>query len=227
MWPLTGSSPGMRAMVVDDHDLFANGLAKLLETVPGVQVVGVATSGSQALELADRVAPDLALMDIKMPGLDGIETTRLLLNRRPALKVVLLTVLDDDEYIVRGVKAGAAAYVLKDTTQEELVRVLRSVQAGGPVITPGVAGRPRILEEFKEKPARDRADPLPLTGREEQILKAVVSGCSTQEVADYLGIADKTVRNHISNIYRKLDLFDRAQLVLYAVRRGLIRLEET
>lgn len=223
-----GQGTGIRVMIVDDHSLFAQGVARLLQAEPGISVAGVATSAAEGLALARQLRPDVVLMDINMRGLDGIEATRRLRQMLPGTKVMLLTVLDDDKYIVRGIRAGAMAYVLKDSTPEELVRTLRLVHAGGSVITPGVARE--ILDLFDgvadavaNEGVEVEAEEAALTCREKQILAGISSGRSTKEIAFELGIADKTVRNHVSKIYRKLHLFDRVQLVLHAVRQGLVK----
>jgi len=211
----------VRIVVVDDQALFRTGLARLLNEDERIEVVGQAEDGLAALELVGRLKPDVVLMDLKMPNLDGIEATRKILASVPGTKVLILTSFDADTSIIQALKAGAAGYVLKDSQAEGIVSSILAVMSGERVMASVVAQRVLDMLTGTTTP-KEFYDGL--TTREVEILKLLASGMANKQIAYKLGISEKTVRNHVSNMYEKLQIFDRAQAVLYAVRKGLIEL---
>jgi DNA-binding NarL/FixJ family response regulator len=186
--------------------------------------VGLAENGERAVELARVHRPDVVLMDVAMPKLDGIGATRVIRDERPDTRILILTIYDSDHYLLQGLQAGANGYILKDATREELVRAIQAVHGGDSLLGPVVAKQ--LLGVFRRL-AGDGARQAPddgLTERETEILKLVAAGRSSKEIGLQLEVSDKTVRNHVSNIYHKLHIHDRAQAVLYAVRKGLVQI---
>jgi DNA-binding NarL/FixJ family response regulator len=211
----------VRIIVVDDQALFRTGLARLLNEDERIEVVGQAEDGLTAVDLVAKVKPDVVLMDLKMPNLDGIEATRRILAANPGVKVLVLTSFDADTSIIQALKAGAAGYVLKDSQAEGIVSSILAVMSGERVMASAVAQRVLDMLTGTTTP-KEFYDGL--TTREVEILKLLASGMANKQIAYKLGISEKTVRNHVSNMYEKLQIFDRAQAVLYAVRKGLIEL---
>jgi len=210
----------IRLLLVDDHPLFTEGLQELLAFHDDLDVVGVADSADRALTQIGQLAPDVILMDLQMPGLDGIAATRRIAAHHPAIAVLALTMYDDDASVFAVLRAGARGYVLKGAHQAELVAAIRAVARGEAVFGAQVADR--VLAHFTAPPAR--RPPLPeLTGRERQILAMLGSGQTTSDIATHLELAPKTVRNHLSNIFAKLRVADRTQAVLRARDAGLIQ----
>jgi DNA-binding NarL/FixJ family response regulator len=206
----------IRVAVVDDQKLFARGLSGLVGLLPGVEVVGVAYDGEEAIALCRKEEPDVVLMDISMPKMDGISATREIKALLPRTAVVILTGHEEDEHVFEGIKAGAQGYLLKDSEPEDLSRAIHTVFAGDTIIAPDLAQK--MLNTFE---GGAHLAP-PLTERELEVIKALAQGMSDRQIARSLGISEKTVRNHTSNIYRKLHIFDRTQAVIYAVREGVI-----
>ena len=215
----------IRVAVVDDQRLFTRGLSGLVDMLPEMEVVGVAYDGEEAVELCRKEEPDVVLMDISMPKMDGISATREIRDLLPQTAVIILTAHEDDEHVFEGIKAGAQGYLLKDAELEDLSRAIRTVHAGNTIIAPDLAQK--MLNTFQSgvSPTGKRLVP-PLTDRELEVIKALAQGKSDRQIAHSLGISEKTVNNHTSNIYRKLHLFDRTQAVIYAVREGIIDVEE-
>ena len=211
----------VRVVVVDDQALFRTGLARLLNEDERIEVVGQAEDGLAALSVVAKLKPDVVLMDLKMPNLDGIEATRRMLANNPETKVLILTSFDADTSIIQALKAGAAGYVLKDSQAEGIVSSILAVMSGERVMASAVAQRVLDMLTGTTTP-KEFYDGL--TTREVEILKLLASGMANKQIAYKLGISEKTVRNHVSNMYEKLQIFDRAQAVLYAVRKGLIEL---
>jgi DNA-binding NarL/FixJ family response regulator len=211
----------VRIIVVDDQALFRTGLARLLNEDPRIQVIGQAEDGATAVDLVAKVKPDVVLMDLKMPNLDGIEATRRMLAGNPKVRVLILTSFDADTSIIQALKAGAAGYVLKDSQAEAIISSILAVMSGERVMASAVAQRVLDMLTGSTTP-KEFYDGL--TTREVEILKLLASGMANKQIAYKLGISEKTVRNHVSNMYEKLQIFDRAQAVLYAVRKGLIEL---
>jgi DNA-binding NarL/FixJ family response regulator len=211
----------VRVVVVDDQALFRTGLARLLNEDERIEVVGQAEDGLAALNVVAKLKPDVVLMDLKMPNLDGIEATRRMLASNPETKVLILTSFDADTSIIQALKAGAAGYVLKDSQADGIVSSILAVMSGERVMASAVAQRVLDMLTGTTTP-KEFYDGL--TTREVEILKLLASGMANKQIAYKLGISEKTVRNHVSNMYEKLQIFDRAQAVLYAVRKGLIEL---
>lgn len=211
----------VRVLIADDQTLFRVGLARLLEEDPRVDIVGQAGDGVEAVKLAGSLKPDVVLMDLKMPNVDGIEATRQILANHPDVKVLLLTTFDADNHVIQALKAGASGYILKDSRPDSIVSSLLAVMAGERVMASAVANR--VLEMLTGTTTpKEFYDGL--TGREIEILKLLAGGMANKQIAYKLKISEKTVRNHVSNMYEKLNIYDRSQAVLYAVRKGLVEI---
>jgi two-component system, NarL family, response regulator LiaR len=208
----------IRVLIADDHAVVRQGLRTFLELQEDIEVVGDAADGEAALAGVERFEPDVVLMDLVMPGLGGVEAIRRLRSLRPETRVLVLTSFLDDEKLFPAVRAGAAGYLLKDVEPSELVRAIRTVADGEALLHPAVAAR--LMEEFSdtERPVADEA----LTAREREVLVLIARGLPNKQIALELGIAEKTVKTHVSSILSKLGLTDRTQAALYAVRAGLI-----
>jgi NarL family two-component system response regulator LiaR len=210
-----------RVVIADDQTLFRSGLARLLEMDDRVAVVGEAVDGADAVKLALALKPDVVLMDIKMPNLDGIEATRRIVDENPKIRVLMLTTFEADNHVIQALKAGASGYVLKDSQAGAIVSSILAVVAGERVMASAVANR--VLEMLTGATTpKEFYDGL--TAREVEILKMLATGMANKQIAYKLQISEKTVRNHVSNMYEKLDIYDRAQAVLYAVRKGLVEI---
>ena len=208
-----------RVLIADDQTLFRTGLARLLDEDSRVEVVGQAADGAEAVALALKLKPDVILMDLKMPNVDGIEATRQLVAADPAVNVLILTTFEADNYVIQALKAGARGYVLKDSLASAIVSSIVAVMAGERVMASAVANR--VLEMLTGTTTpKEFYDGL--TVREIEILKLVANGMANKQIAFRLKISEKTVRNHVSNMYEKLQIYDRSQAVLYAVRKGLV-----
>jgi DNA-binding NarL/FixJ family response regulator len=214
----------VRVAVVDDQRLFTKGLSGLVDMLDGIEVVGVAFDGEEAVALCRKEEPDVVLMDISMPKMDGISATRQIRDLLPQTAIIILTGHEEDEHVFEGIKAGAQGYLLKDSEPEDLSRAIRMVHAGATIIAPDLAQK--MLNTFESSPGSSQRAPPPLTERELEVIRALAQGMSDRQIAGALGISEKTVRNHTSNIYRKLHIFDRTQAVIYAIREGVIDVEE-
>lgn len=204
-------------LIVDDHPVVRQGLRTFLETLDDIEVVGEAATGEEAIERIGEALPDVVLMDLVMPGIDGIEATRRATELSPSTKVIVLTSFSDDEKVFPAIKAGADGYLLKDVSPAQLADAIRSVSRGEVLLHPMVAAK--LMQEVA---APDRRAPGGnLTERELDVLRLIARGMSNREIARELSIAEKTVKTHVSNILAKLHLADRTQAALYAVRRGL------
>jgi NarL family two-component system response regulator LiaR len=206
-------------LIADDHPVVRQGLRTFLETQDGLEVVGEASDGAEALELVQRLVPDVVLMDLVMPGLDGVEATRRIRGLSPTTKVIVLTSFDDDEKVFPSIKAGAAGYLLKDVRPHDLVEAIRTVQRGEALLAPSVAAK--LMQEV----AGERRPGGGLTDRELDVLRLIARGLSNKLIARELVVSEKTIKTHVSNILAKLHLADRTQAALYAVREGLAPLE--
>ena len=213
----------IKVAIVDDQRLFVDGLARILGIQPDMVVVGRAHTGEEAVGLCMRAEPDIVLMDLSMPGMGGISATRKILSLLPRTQVLVLTVHTDDANLFQAIKAGAQGYILKDCTPEDLTSAIRSVHAGDTITSPDIAKK--MITTFEGIRANIELTPS-LTERELEVIKALAQGKSNKEIARDLDISEKTVRNHASNIYKKLHIFDRTQAVIYAVRHGLVDLEQ-
>jgi DNA-binding NarL/FixJ family response regulator len=221
--PATAQAPAtrvLRVLLVDDHPLFREGLAAAIDLDDAFTVVAQAASGEEALTEADRTTPDLTVMDLGLPGLSGIETTRRLLGTHPDTKVVVMTMSEDDDNLLAAMRAGARGYLLKGAVREEILRALHTVGQGGAVFSPHMAGRlSRLFAAFGSTPAKE-AFPT-LTGREREILDLLAAGLNYRQIAQRLFLADKTVRNHVGSIFAKLQVHDRAAAIVRARDAGL------
>ena len=210
----------IRVLIADDHPLFRDGMHGLLDSVPDTEVVGEATTGEEAVELAKVLSPDVILMDIKMPGINGIEATREILDKDQAIGILVVTMLEDDDSVFAAMRAGALGYVLKGAEQAEVLRAIRAVANGEAIFGPGIARRVMGFFSAPNPAAPPQAFPE-LTEREEEVLALIARGRSNQEIAEGLFLSLKTVQNHVSNIFRKLQVADRTQAVIRAREAGL------
>lgn len=221
-----------RVLLADDHRLFREGVASLLERAADLALVGEAATGEEAVQLTEELLPDVVLMDLKMPGMGGIEATRSIVGRMPHTGVIIVTMFEDDESVFAALKAGARGYVLKDADRGMLLRAIRAVARGEALLGAPVARR--VLEQFSGAPSRPvsptPAHPAPLfdelTPRELDVLRLIAQGLRNREIAQALHISEKTVGNHISNIFTKLQVADRAQAIIRARDAGLGRTGE-
>jgi DNA-binding NarL/FixJ family response regulator len=210
----------MKIVICDDQAIVRDGLELLLKLEKDIDVVGLAQDGAQAIEVVENVRPDLVLMDLMMPGVNGVEATRSIRARHPEIKVLILTTFDDDEWVFDAIRAGASGYLLKDTPRGKVIEAIRGTLAGKAFVDPSVAGKlleqaasPQILpgSKFAEK----------LTEREGEVLRLMARGLSNAEIASRLNLSEGTVRNHVSAIFAKLEVADRTQAVILAIRHGL------
>ena len=208
----------IRVAIVDDQRLFNEGLGRIVGAQRGMEIVGTAYDGESAVQMCRKLEPDVVLMDINMPVMDGVAATREIRRLLPNTRVLILTVNSDDAHVFRGIKAGASGYLLKDCTPEDLSRAIRTVYAGDTIMAPEIARK--MLLAFEEADLEPSAPHL--TQREIEIITALARGRGNKQIARNLKISEKTVRNHISNIYKKLHIYDRTQAVLYAIREGLV-----
>ena len=216
---MTIATKAARVLIVDDQTLFRTGLARLLDEDSRVEVVGQAVDGRDAVKQAAKLKPDVILMDLKMPNVDGIEATRQIIEADPAVKVVVLTTFETDSQVIQALKAGASGYVLKDSSAQAIVSSVVAVMSGERVMASAVANR--VLEMLTGTTTpKEFYDGL--TSREIEILKLLANGMANKQIAYRLKISEKTVRNHVSNTYEKLGIYDRSQAVLYAVKKGLV-----
>jgi DNA-binding NarL/FixJ family response regulator len=216
----------MRILLVDDQPLFRGAIAELLSGQPDMTVVGVAENGLAAVEKAHELQPDLIVMDVEMPVMNGVEATRLIREQLPAVKVVMLTVADDDDHLYDAIKFGAHGYLLKDLRPEQLYDMLRSVMAGETALSPRIAAR--LLDEIRDglttrTPTSRQADEPAVTPRELEILQLVAEGMSNREIGRKLHITEGTVKNHVHNALERLHMDNRIQAAAYIVRQGLGR----
>ena len=210
----------IRILIADDHQLIRNGLRVLLGSLPEVEVVGEAGTGEQAIEQAAAVEPDVILMDIHMPGTSGIDATRRILASAPRTGIVMLTMLEDDDLIFAAIRAGAIGYILKSAEQSQIVQAVQSAANGEALFSPAIAKR--LIRFFAGARAELPAQTFPeLTDREREILSLIAQGLSNAEIADRLTLSVKTVHNHTSHIFNKLQVTDRAKAIVRARQAGL------
>lgn len=210
----------LSVLISDDHRLFRDGLRSLLRSMPEVELAGEAASGDEAIALAESLQPDVVIMDIAMPDLDGIEATRRIVRQSPRIGVLIVTMLDDDTSVFAAMRAGARGYVLKGADHAEIMRAIRAVGGGEAIFSPAIARR--LIDYFGNLRPMAPAEILPeLSDREKEILEQVALGLKNAEIARRLFVSPKTVRNHVSNILSKLQVADRTQAALKAIEAGL------
>lgn len=210
----------IRVLIADDHPLFRDGVQALLGSVPDMEVVAEAADGDRAIELAASATPDVILMDLKMPGCNGIEATRRILRRHPEAGILVLTMFEDDDSVFAAMRAGARGYLLKGADQEDILRAIRAVADGEAIFGPSIA--PRVIGFFASPQATTPPVPFPeLTDREREILSLVAKGMGNQEIAHRLSLTEKTVRNHVSTIFGKLQVAGRPEAIVRAREAGL------
>jgi NarL family two-component system response regulator LiaR len=212
----------IRVLVVDDHAIVREGLRWLMSTEPGIELVGEAADGQEALEKARALCPDVILMDLVMPRMDGIVAISRIKETLPEVRVLVLTSFAEDEQVFPAIKAGALGYLLKDTSPQALLRAIRDIHAGTPTMHPLVARK--LIQEL-QRPSDLPPTREPLTEREMEVLRLVARGLSNEEIAERLYIGERTARTHVSNILSKLHLANRTQAALYALREGLAHLD--
>ena len=228
---MSGDAPPLRLLIVDDQPLIRRGLAMMLATEPGIEVVGQAADGLEAIELAERLRPDVVVMDLQMPRASGVVATRVITARLPATRVVVLTTYDHDELVFEAIRAGAQAYLLKDATEAEVLETVRAVHRGESRLSPTIARK--VMDQFRELPGLaaagitegrpTAADPLeePLTDKEQRILDLLSQGKSNKQIATAVFLAEGTVKNYVSRIMDKLHARSRTELAVRALgRRG-------
>jgi DNA-binding NarL/FixJ family response regulator len=215
----------VRVLLADDQALVRSGFRMILESRPEIEVVGEAEDGFEAIEATRRLLPDVILMDVRMPNLDGVEATRRLVARGTESRILILTTFDLDEYVYEAIRAGASGFLLKDVRPQELVDAIHVVAKGDALLAPSITRR--LLDRFAEQAPQDRAKPPPqlesLTERELEVLKLVAKGWSNAELAEKLFLSETTVKTHVSSVLRKLGLRDRVQAVVVAYEAGLVR----
>jgi len=209
----------IKVLIVDDHNLVREGLKAVFEQGDEVEIVGEAGSGEEALEMVGEVEPDVILMDISMPGMNGIQATRLIRERHPGAKIVMLTMLDQEGYVYEAVKAGATGYMLKNTSSDDLVHAIQTVNEGKALLHPDATAQ--LLKEFVTL-ADNKAKDYGLSGREMEVLEQLSLGNTNKEIAKTLWISEQTVKTHVAHIFGKLGTSDRTETVATALRNGLV-----
>lgn len=215
----------IKVLLTDDHNLFREGLARILRDAPGIELVACASSGEEALQLTDQHLPDLVLMDINMPGMGGLEATRRLRLKHPQTRVLMLTISEEDQDLFRAVRFGARGYILKNTSSRDLFEAIRRVQEGEAAITPSMAVK--LLDAFAASPTpsltqeTDKSQIEALTGRETEVLQLIARGLNNKEIGELLSISPNTVKAHLRNILEKLQLTSRIEAATWAIRHGL------
>ena len=212
----------IRVLVVDDHAIVRKGVRALLAEVDGIVVIGEASEGREAIELVDRLHPDVIMMDLVMPKMDGIEAISKITAKYPDAHILALTSFANDDMVFPAIKSGAIGYLLKDSDPDELIPAIRQVHRGEPSMHPSIARK--LLQELSQ-PSENPPTPDPLTERELEVLRLVAKGVDNQQIASHLHVAEVTVRTHVSHILSKLHLANRVQATLYALKEGLVSLE--
>jgi DNA-binding NarL/FixJ family response regulator len=213
-----------RILIADDEDLMRAGLAELLTADPGIEIVGQASTGREAVDQTRRLLPDVVLMDVRMPDLDGIAATRELSDVSPDVKVLILTTFEQDDYVFGALRAGASGFLLKRTRPEELIAAVHTIAAGDSLLSPSVTRR--VIDRMSQQPTPAHADQArldDLTPREREVLGLVAQGLSNREIARALVVEESTIRTHVKRILMKLGLRDRVQAVIFAYESGLIQ----
>lgn len=211
----------LRVLIADDHPLFRKGMRALLTATADTEVIGEATTGQEAVELAAALQPDVILMDLQMPGINGIEATRQILHTSPHIRILVVTLFEDDASIFTALRAGARGYILKDAKEEEMLRAIRAVGSGEAIFSPAIATR--LMDFFAASRSAVPKEIFPaLTEREREILQMIARGRTNSDIAQELALSSKTVGNYVSNIFSKLQVADRAQAIIRARDAGLM-----
>jgi len=218
--------PTIRLLIADDHRLFRQGLRQLCELLGGFEVVGEAENGQEAVDLARRLKPDVILMDINMPILDGVQATHSITEENPSARVIILTMYRQDQYVLEAIKAGARGYLLKDIDEQELVDAVRAIHRGEAMINPSLASK--VLDEFRRlsEAVAETEGIEQLTQGEMEVLRLVAQGADNKTIAQRLALSERTVANRLSNVYQKLQVNSRTQAALVALRRGWATLDQ-
>ncbi len=211
----------IRVLVVDDHTVVRDGLSAMLEHQEDITVVGEAENGVAGVEQADRLVPDVVLMDLRMPELDGVGAMRRIREDHPEVNFLVLTTFDTDEYIYDAIEAGAKGFLLKDASREDLFKAVRAVARGESLIEPGIAAR--VLNRFAQL-SRESAPQELLSERERQVLDLLAKGSANKEIAASLSLSESTIKTHVANIFQKLEVNDRTSAVTQALQRGIIKM---
>jgi DNA-binding NarL/FixJ family response regulator len=207
-------------LIADDHPMFRQGVAAVLNAVPDLEVIGEAKTGEEAIALADSLQPDVVLMDIQMPGVNGIEATRRIIHTSPHIRILMVTMFEDDSSVFSAMRAGAHGYILKDAEKDDILRAVRAVGLGQAIFSPAIATR--LIEFFATpQPAVPREIFPTLTDREREILHLIAQGHSNADIAQQLALSPKTVSNYVSNVFSKLQVADRAHAIIRARDAGL------
>ena len=210
----------LHVLIADDHPLFRKGMRTLLAAIPDIEDIGEATTGQEAIELANILQPDVILMDLQMPGINGIEATRQILHTSPHIRILVVTLFEDDASVFTALRAGARGYVLKDAQEDEMLRAIRAVGSGEAIFSPAIATR--LMDYFAApRPAVAKELFPTLSEREREILQLIARGSSNSDIARQLTLSVKTVSNYVSNIFSKLQVTDRAQAIIRARDAGL------
>lgn len=212
-------------LLADDHNVLRQGMAQMLDAQPDMRVVAQAGNGTEAVDMARTQQPDIALMDINMPEMDGVEAARRITAELSHTAVIILTMYRRDEYVFEAIKAGASGYLLKEVELDELLAAIRAVARGEAVIDPAIASR--VLAEFRQPKKTEKISEPQLADRDVDILRLVAQGSSNQEIAESLSISEKTVRNRLSLVFHQLHLKNRTEAALYAMREGLVKPDES
>jgi DNA-binding NarL/FixJ family response regulator len=214
------TTPTIRVLVADDHPVVREGLRKMISLTDDIEVVGEAADGEDAVAMVAAMRPHVVLMDVRMPGMDGVEATKQIRTDTPATEVIVLSNYDEDRYVFDALRAGAKSYLLKDASPERLADAIRSVARGESTLDSGVISR--VVSEFQSMGTRGLGVGQRLTARELEIVQCLVDGRSNQETADVLVVSEKTVKSHLTSIYRKLEVRGRGQAIVVALRDGLV-----
>jgi DNA-binding NarL/FixJ family response regulator len=215
----------LKTMIVDDHPVVREGLKQLLEVDGEIQVIAEAGNGLECLRQLDKHSPDLIFMDVRMPGISGIETTRLIHQKYPRIKIIMLTIYDDDQYVTGAIQAGANGYVLKKVLRDELIQIIHLVMGNQAFLDPSVTAKVfNLLKRGKNTPERD--EKVSLTHRELEILKGIVAGHTDRKIGEFLHVSEHTVRSHIKSLYRKLRVSSKSQAVAKALQYKIIQGED-
>lgn len=210
----------IRVLIADDHHVVRRGLVFFLKTQKDIEIIGEAKNGREAVEMADKLNPDLVLMDLVMPEMDGVEATRIIKQANPEIRIMILTSFSDQDHVIPALEAGASGYQLKDIEPDELVRAIQNMTNGENQLHPKATSH--LLKHLSSQNERERKPIEELTKREFEVLKEIAKGKSNKEIAAALFITEKTVKTHVSNLLSKLELSDRTQAALFAVRHGLL-----